>query len=145
MSADLRTLHPNQTPALESLPMHVDVRKASDVIIVDLEGKLVRGLGDELLRNVINELLAEGWKKILLNLSEVPTVDSSGIGELVGGLKIARRFGASIKVLRLSPRVRTTLIRSQILPLFEIYDEEDEAVESFGVEPGTEAAEGRAS
>src|SRR5262245_49670564 len=53
------------------LPMHVEVRKVDDVVIVDLQGRLLAGVGDEILRNVVNELLAEGWKKILLNLSGV--------------------------------------------------------------------------
>ena len=45
--------------------MHVDVRKAEDVIIVDLSGRLIAGVGDVLLRDVMNELVAEDWKKIL--------------------------------------------------------------------------------
>ena len=51
--------------------MKVDVRHVGDVIIVDLEGRLVMGVGDELLRDVMNELVAEDWKKILLNLRPV--------------------------------------------------------------------------
>jgi hypothetical protein len=69
--------------------MKVDVRHVDDVILVDLEGRLVMGVGDELLREVINELLAEGWKKIVLNLRAVTIMDSSGMGELVSGWKIA--------------------------------------------------------
>ena len=56
--------------------MKVDVRHFDDVIIVDLEGRLVGGVGDELLRDVVNELLAEGWKKIVLNLKAVTVLDS---------------------------------------------------------------------
>ena len=63
--------------------MKVDVRHVEDVIIVDLEGRLVMGVGDELLREVMNELIAEDWKKILLNLRKVTIIDSSGIGEVV--------------------------------------------------------------
>jgi anti-sigma B factor antagonist len=111
--------------------MKVDVRQAEDVIIVDLEGRLVLGVGDELLRDVINELLAENWKKILLNLREVRVIDSSGIGEVVSGWKLARRFGASIKLLRPGPHIQRTLRLTQILPLLEVYDDEQEAVASF--------------
>jgi anti-sigma B factor antagonist len=111
--------------------MKVDVRHVNDVIIVDLEGRLVLGVGDELLRDVINELLAENWKKILLNLREVRVIDSSGIGEVVSGWKVARRFGASIKLLRPGPHIQRTLRLTQILPLLEVYDNEQEAVASF--------------
>jgi anti-anti-sigma factor len=70
--------------------MKVDVRQVADVIIVDLEGRLVLGVGDEILRDVMNELLAEDWKKILLNLREIRVIDSSGIGEVVSSWKIAK-------------------------------------------------------
>lgn len=111
--------------------MKVDVRHADDVIIVDLEGRLVMGVGDELLRDVINQLVAEDWKKILLNLRRVTIIDSSGIGEVVSGWKLARRFGASVKLLRPAPQVERTLKLTQLLPLLEVYDDETEAVASF--------------
>ena len=111
--------------------MKVDVRHVEDVIIVDLEGRLVLGVGDELLRDVMNELLAEEWKKIILNLRKVTIMDSSGIGEVVAGWKLAGRFGASVKLLRPGPQIQRTLRLTQLLPLLEVYDTEDEAVASF--------------
>ncbi len=113
--------------------MKVDVRHVDDVIIVDLEGRLVMGVGDELLREVVNELLAENWKKILLNLREVSIMDSSGIGEVVSSWKIARRFGAQVKLLRPGAQVQRTLRLTQLLPLLEVFDDESAAVESFQV------------
>ena len=86
--------------------MHVEVRRAGDVVIVDLKGKLTAGLGDQILRDTLDELLAESWKKILLNLSEVSFLDSAGLGELVAGLKTARNLGADLKVLKASERVQ---------------------------------------
>ena len=59
--------------------MKVDVRHVDDVIIVDLEGRLVMGVGDELLRDVMNQLIAEDWKKILLNLRKVTIIDTGGL------------------------------------------------------------------
>ena len=111
--------------------MRVDVRHVGDVIIVDLEGRLVLGVGDELLREVINELLAEDWKKILLNLRKVSVMDSSGIGELVSGWKVAKSFGSRVKLLRPAPSVKRTLKLTQLLPLLEVYDDEGTAVASF--------------
>ena len=89
------------------------------------------GTGDELLRDVMNELIAEDWKKILLNLREVSIIDSSGIGEVVSGWKLARRFGASVKLLRPAPQIQRTLRLTQLLPLLEVFDNEAEAIESF--------------
>ncbi len=79
--------------------MHVEMRKSGDVVIVDLKGKLTAGLGDQILRESIDELLAEGWKKILLNLSEVSFLDSAGLGELVAGLGPPSASGRELKLL----------------------------------------------
>jgi anti-sigma B factor antagonist len=111
--------------------MKVDVRHVEDVIIVDMEGRLVMGVGDELLRDVMNELVAEDWKKILLNLRKVTIIDSSGIGEVVSSWKLAKRFGGTVKLLRPGPQIQRTLLLTQLLPLLEIFDDEDEAVASF--------------
>ena len=111
--------------------MKVDVRHVEDVIIVDLEGRLVMGVGDELLREVMNELVAEGWSKIVLNLRDVSIMDSSGIGEVVSSWKLAQRFGGAVKLLRPAPSVKRTLKLTQLLPLLEVFDDEAEAVASF--------------
>jgi anti-sigma B factor antagonist len=112
--------------------VHVEVRKSGEVVIVDLEGQLVAGLAQQLVRDVVRELLDEGWSRILVNLSAVDGIDSSGIGELVAALKEASRRGASVRLLQARGRVRRTLQISQILPLFAVYDDEAEAVEAFG-------------
>jgi anti-sigma B factor antagonist len=111
--------------------MHVGVRQIQDVVILDLKGRLTAGLGDQILREAIDELLAEGRRQILLNLSDVAFVDSAGIGELVAGLKTARRFGADLKLLNLGERVYSTLDMARLLPTFETYQDEAEAVRSF--------------
>ncbi len=111
--------------------MHVDVRHCDDIIIVDLDGRLVAGDGDELLHDVVNDLLASDWKKILINLSLVPAIDSSGMGELVASQKIARRFGATVKLIQMQSRVQQALRLSQILPLFEIFEDEQTAISAF--------------
>ena len=111
--------------------MHVDIRKSGDVVILDLKGKLSAGLGDQILRESLDELLAENWKKILLNLSEVTFIDSAGVGELVAGLRTAQRFGASLKLLNTSERVHSTLFIARLLPVFETYRDEQEALGRF--------------
>jgi anti-sigma B factor antagonist len=111
--------------------MHVEVRQTKDVVILDLKGRLTAGLGDQILRDAIDELLAEGRRRILLNLSEVAFLDSAGVGELVAGLKTARRFGAELKLLNVGDRVYSTLDMARLLPTFEIYREEAEAIRSF--------------
>jgi anti-anti-sigma factor len=111
--------------------MHVDVRKQGDVVIVDLKGKLTAGLGDQILRETVDELLAESWRKILLNLSEVSFMDSAGLGELVSGLKTAKNLGADLRIVKAGERVKTTLNTARLLPVFEVYEDEAEAIREF--------------
>jgi anti-sigma B factor antagonist len=111
--------------------MHIEVRQAKEVMILDLKGRLTAGLGDQILHDAIDELLAEGRRRILLNLSEVSFLDSAGVGELVAGLKTARRFQADLKLLNVGERVYSTLDMARLLPTFEIYGDEGEAVKSF--------------
>ena len=111
--------------------MHVGVRKSGDVVIVDLDGDLVLGDGDVLLREVMDELLGEGWSKILLNLKKVHRMDSSGIGELVAGWKMAAKLGASVHLLRPGDRVKHALHLSQVLPLLRVFEHEHDALEAF--------------
>src|SRR6185369_16031808 len=103
--------------------------KAEDVVIVDMSGKLVGGVGDQILHDVIDELLAEGWRKILLNLSGVTSIDSAGVGELVASLRTSKRLGARLKLLNLHEHVKKTLHFAALLPVFEVYDREADALQ----------------
>lgn len=112
--------------------MNVSTREVDGVTILDLHGTLVAGVGDEVLREAVNRLLAADHRRILLNLAGVTRLDSAGVGELVASWKLAARFGAQVKLLRPGDRVRSTLHLAQVLPLVEVFEEEAEAVQSFG-------------
>lgn len=111
--------------------MKIETRSVDDVAVMHLDGRLVRGVGDEILRAGLDDLFAEGHRKIVLDLSDVPMIDSSGIGELVAGKKVADELGARIRLVRLENRVEKTLRLSLILPLFQTYPTVDEAIASF--------------
>jgi anti-anti-sigma factor len=111
--------------------MHVELRQAGDVVVVDLKGRLTAGLGDQVLRDTLNELLEARHKKILVNLSEVSFIDSAGVGELVAGLRASQRAGATLKILNSSERVHSTLFLARLLPIFEVYQEEGDALHHF--------------
>lgn len=111
--------------------MKIQERTVDDIAVLSLEGRLVRGVGDELLRERLDEAFAEGHRKIVLDLCDVPLIDSSGIGELVAGKRVADELGAKIKLVRLEDRVEKTLRLSLILPLFETYPSLDQALRSF--------------
>src|ERR671932_1538768 len=111
--------------------MNIELRKTEDVVIVDFRGRLAAGVGDEVLPHIISELLDEGHKKILLNLSDMDYIDSNGLGELVQSLKTSKRFGASLRLLKPQDRVRKTLKLTNLLPMFNVYDSESEALKAF--------------
>ncbi len=111
--------------------MHVEIRQNEGIVIVDLKGKLTAGLGDQILRETIDELLAENWQKILINLSQISFIDSAGVGELVAGLRTSQRFGSTLKLVNSSERVQSALYMAKLLPIFEMYQDESEAIGSF--------------
>ena len=122
--------------------MQIHTRRAGDVVILDLKGNLVRGVGDELLREAVDRLLAERSRKVLINLSDVSFVDSSGIGELVASKKVADQLGTTLKLMQLPERVKHTLKLSLILPLFETYSSEEEALAAFAGDGRSQEAAG---
>jgi len=108
--------------------MEAQTREHENVVILDLTGPLVAGVGDKILRQSMNELVVEGWEKILLNLSKVSRIDSTGIGELVASIKMAKRFGSTVRLVEISQQVRHILDLSRILPLLDFYEDEEEAL-----------------
>ena len=111
--------------------MEVDIRKESDVVIVDLKGRLVAGTGADQLQAIMNEIIASDWKKIILNLSEVTKIDSAGIGELVASDRLAKRFGSTMKLVHLTGQIREIFELSQLLPLLTIFESEEAALAAF--------------
>ena len=111
--------------------MNIETRKKGDVVIIDFEGRLAVGVGDDLLPKLVEQLLEEGSKKILLNLSDLDYIDSNGLGELVQSLKTAKRFDASLRLLKPHDRVKKTLRLTNLLPMFAVYDSEGEALKAF--------------
>ncbi len=111
--------------------MQVAVRHKGNVTVVDLKGDLVTEDGDEVLHDAVSTLVAEGRKRILVNLAHVKRMDSGGVGELVASWKLAHEFGAALKLLRPGDRVKFTLHLSQILPLLEVFEDEEAAVAGF--------------
>ena len=111
--------------------MKTTVRKVGQVSVVDLSGKITIGEGDVVLRDKVLELLDGGHSKILLSLEKVSYMDSAGIGELVACFKKAREKGGTVKLLRPSGKVEDLLQLTKLWEVFEIFDEEKQAVESF--------------
>jgi anti-sigma B factor antagonist len=111
--------------------MQIDERTVSDVTVLDLTGKVTLGQGDELLKDKVNSLVNQGHKKIVLNLGNVPYIDSAGLGEIVRAYTTVSRQGGSLKLLNLTKRITDLLSITKLLTVFDTYDSEAEAVRSF--------------
>ena len=101
------------------------------VEIIKLEGKITIGAGDVQLREVIGNAMNAGHSKIMLDLSGVTTIDSSGIGELVGSYTTVTNRGGKLKLLHLPAKLNELLHVTQLITVFEVYDSEQEALNSF--------------
>jgi len=111
--------------------MQIEERATGDVKILDMKGRVTLGEGDELLKDKINSLLNQGHRKIVLNLADVPYIDSAGLGEIVRTYTTVSRQGGSLKLLNLTKRITDLLSITKLLTVFETFDSEDEAVRSF--------------
>ena len=111
--------------------LNIRERQAGDVTILDLEGKITIGEGSVSLRSAIRRLIEEGKKKILLNLAGVGYVDSSGIGELVSSFTTINREGGQLKIVNLTQKIQDLLAITKLLTVFDVYDDEATALNSF--------------
>ena len=111
--------------------MKATSRTAGNVEVIKLEGKITIGSGDSQLRDVISNAINSGRSNILLDLSGVTTIDSSGIGELVGSYTTVTNRGGKLKLLHLPAKLNELLHVTQLITVFEVYENEQEAIRSF--------------
>jgi anti-sigma B factor antagonist len=112
--------------------MHIHERAVGDVTIIDVNGRMTLGEGQELLRDKVNSLIQQGQKKLVLNLAEVPYIDSAGLGEIVRTYTTVSHQGGALKLLNLTKRIQDLLAITKLLTVFETFDAEADAVGSFG-------------
>ncbi len=111
--------------------MNVSVRQRDGVTVLDLKGKLTLGSGEAALRSTLQDALAAGATKVIISLKDVSTIDSTGVGELVGTYTTVTNRGAKLKLATLPPKLQDILTITQLITVFDVYDTEDEAIASF--------------
>lgn len=111
--------------------MKVGVRHSEGITVLEPKGKITIGVGDVALRDAVHEALEAGSKHILINLELASTIDSSGIGELVSAYTTVTNRGGKLKLLHLPPKVQDILQITQLVTVFDVYDDEATAVSSF--------------
>ena len=111
---------------------NASIRKVGEVTIIELKGKITIGAGDLQMREAIHAALAEGARKLVVDMSQVSTIDSSGVGELVGCFTTATHKGAKMKLMNLPAKISDVLTVTQLITVFDVYPTEAEAIASFG-------------
>jgi anti-sigma B factor antagonist len=111
--------------------MQITERSVGDVMVLDIKGKITLGEGDEQLKDKVNSLVNQGQRKMILNLAGVPYLDSAGLGEVVRAYTTVSRQGGSLKLLNLTKRITDLLSITKLLTVFETFDSESDAVQSF--------------
>jgi anti-sigma B factor antagonist len=111
--------------------MKSEIRDQGDVRIIELAGKITIGSGDVRLRELIDRALQDGKTKILLDLGGVSTIDSSGIGEMVACYTTVTKHDGQLKLVHLSPKINDIMQVTQLITVFDVFDDEQEALSSF--------------
>jgi anti-sigma B factor antagonist len=112
--------------------MITSIRQVGSVMIVDVSGRIVLGEESAALRDLVCELLSKGHKQILFNLGEVNYIDSAGLGSLVAAFSSVRKQKGELKLLNLTNKVHDVMQITKLYTVFDIMDNETEAVKGFG-------------
>jgi anti-sigma B factor antagonist len=112
--------------------MQIEQRMIGDVAVIQVLGDITLGKGgDVILKDKIQSLLQQGYRKLLLDMGSVSYVDSAGLGQLVQVYATTSHLGGSLKLLHLTKRLKDLLVLTKLLTVFETYDSEASAIASF--------------
>ncbi|HEX7502948.1 MAG TPA: STAS domain-containing protein [Acidobacteriota bacterium] len=111
--------------------MKIEKRKKGNVTIFDLKGKILFGDGIDELRQSINTSIKDNEKQLILNFAEVPYLDSTGLGEVVRSYTTLKKEGGTVKIENLSNKVKDLMMVTKLITVFETFNNENEAVNSF--------------
>jgi len=113
--------------------LNIMERRKDFITILDLEGNIRLGEGSAELHEALRLLTERGEKQILLNMADVSHIDSSGLGELVSGYSTVHKAGGELKLFHLSERIHELMTMTKLLTVFDVYNNESEAVQSFAI------------
>lgn len=115
--------------------MKISEREAGDITILDVEGRIMFGDGEESFRDAVTRTIESGRVKLVINMAGVPYIDSAGISQLVRTFVTSSRKGGGMKLLHLTNRVRELLNITRLLTVWPAFESEEAAVGSFGDAP----------
>lgn len=113
--------------------MKINLREEGSVTVLEAKGKITIGEGDIQLRDEITKLLSEDKKQLVLDLGGVSYMDSAGVGELVSVYTSVKNRGGELKLAALTKKIHDLLQITQLMTIFDTYENVPEAVTSFNV------------
>jgi anti-sigma B factor antagonist len=113
------------------MDIKIEERLLSQVTVLDLAGKLTADHAAEHLKDKINSLISQGRTHIVLNLRNVPYIDSGGLGQLVASYGSVMKAGGALKLLNVTSRNHDLLSITRLVTVFESFESEGEAIQSF--------------
>jgi anti-sigma B factor antagonist len=111
--------------------LNIQQRRVGDITVLDMDGKVTIDGTSNALHACIRDLLEKGQNRILLNLAGVAYIDSSGLGELISCHVTLNKSGGQMKILNLTQRLRELMTITKLLTIFDVFDNEAEAINSF--------------
>jgi anti-sigma B factor antagonist len=113
------------------MPLQMVEKESSGVTVLELSGRVTLGEESNQLRTKIKDILAQGMKRLVLDLGNVSYIDSAGLGTLVAGYTSSQSQGASMKLANLTKRFREQLNITKLVTVFDVYDSVEGAIRSF--------------
>ena len=113
------------------MALKMNQREVDGVTVVALDGRIVLGEESNAMREKVKTLVAEGKKKVVLNMDNITFIDSAGLGTLVAAHHSAKGQGASLRLCSLGTKFQEVLQITKLMTIFEVYNSEAEAVASF--------------
>ena len=107
-------------------------REFGEVTVIDIDGRVTIQDGADEFREVARELIRNGRVRLVLNMKNVPYIDSTALGEIIRTYTSVTRHNGSLKLLNVSSHVHQLLVITSLLSVFDLFDAEEEAVKSFG-------------
>ena len=111
--------------------MNYDVGERYNAVVVTLKGNVMGGPDGSKLHETLHELREKGKKNVVVDLSKVKFMNSSGLGMLISGLTTMRNAGGDLRLANVADRIQSLLVVTRLITVFKNYDSVDEAVESY--------------
>ncbi len=111
--------------------MQINEKEVNGISVLEIHGKILMGEGDIAIKKKIDELLAKNTKSVILDLSSVPYIDSSGLGELIRCYTTMRKANGTLKLANVTDRIVDLLTITKLITVFEYYKTVDDAIKSF--------------